>query len=182
LDTGSKLNEAIAALTELSTMNHTSNKSSVTVPQKVPGQRTTTKEPVQKRNMTPKMIVDPRLAHHRGTRGLSSTVSLDSFNSTNNDKKGTISSKNKNNNPNINDNNSIDTQQKENSPQNAPIRSPITEPNSNDINVNIIDTKTEDAPILRWTLRTRTKPIKQAHKINTTVYRIFCDDGLYMWL
>jgi hypothetical protein len=43
LDTGNKLNEAIAALTELSAMNHTSNKSSVTVSQQVSGQRTTTK-------------------------------------------------------------------------------------------------------------------------------------------
>jgi hypothetical protein len=105
------------------------------------------------------------------------TVSLDSFNSTINDKKGTISSKNKNNNPNINDNNSIDTQQKENSPQNAPIRSPITDTNINNNNNNIIDTKTEDAPILRRTLRTRATKKKQAHKMNTTVYRIFCDDG-----
>jgi hypothetical protein len=182
LDTRNKLDEAIAALTEMSEMNHTGNKGSVTVSpkvserRKVPEQRTPTKEPSKKRKPTPQIPGDPRLDHHRGTRGLSSTVSLDSFNSTNNNKKGTISSKNKNTNPNINDNNSTDTQQKENSPQNAPIRRPLTEPNSNDINVNIIDTKTEDAPI-RQTLRTRTKQIKQAHKMNTTVYRIFCDNG-----
>jgi hypothetical protein len=101
---------------------------------------------------------------------LNSTVSLDSFNSTNNIKKGTISSKNRTN-------NIIDTQREENSPQNAPIRSPITDTNINDNNLNIIDTKTEDTPIPRRTLRTRAKQIKQAHKMNTTVYRIFCDTG-----
>jgi hypothetical protein len=157
----------------MSEMNHTSNKGSVTVCPKVSGQRTTTKEPVRKRNMTPQVAcspktnitpVDPRLARHRGTCGLSSTVSLESFNSTNNstnnNKKGTISSKNitKNitgspiTNQNINDINEtiIDTQREENSPQNAPIRQ---------------------------TLRTRATKKKQAHKVNTTVYRIFCDDG-----
>jgi hypothetical protein len=121
-------------------------------------------------NITP---VDPRLAHHRGTRGLSSTVSLDSFNSTNNIKKGTISSKNRTS-------NIIDTQREENSPQNAPIRSPITAPNINDNSENIIDTQREEnilhAPIRR-TLRTRATKKNQAHKMNTTVYRIFCDDG-----
>jgi hypothetical protein len=120
------------------------------------------------------MPVNPRLVRHRGTRGLSSTVSLDSFNSTNNIKKGTISSKNRTN-------NIIDTQRNENSPQNAPIRSPITNPNINDINnVNIINTQEENSPQnapIRRKLRTRTTQIKQAHKMNTTVYRIFCDDG-----
>jgi hypothetical protein len=43
LNTGNKLNEAIAALTEMSEMNHTSNKGSVTISPKVSGQRTTTK-------------------------------------------------------------------------------------------------------------------------------------------
>jgi hypothetical protein len=123
------------------------------------------------------MPAEPRLNRNGGTRGLSSTVSLDSFNSTNNIKKGTISSKNKDTNPNINDNNILNTQQKENSPQNAPIRSPITDQIINDNNnENIIDTKTEDAPIGRR-LRTRATQKKQAHKMNTTVYRIFCDDG-----
>jgi hypothetical protein len=136
LDTGNKLNEAIAALTELSEMNHTGNKSSVTISPKVSGHRTT-KEPVQKKNTTPQMPVKPRLDHHRGTRGLSSTVSLDSFNSTNNSKKGTISSKNKTN-------NIIDTQREENSPQNAPIWSPVNNQNINDTNANIIDTQREE--------------------------------------
>jgi hypothetical protein len=168
----------------MSEMNHTSNKGSVTMFER----RTTTKEPVKKRTPTPQvfvsptMPVDPRLAHHRGTRayprgtrGLSSTVSLDSFNSTNNNKKGTISNKNKTN-------NIIDTQRKENSPQNAPIQSPITDQNINDNNdINIINTQREEnspqnAP-LRRTLRTRAKQKNQAHKMNTTVYRIFCDDG-----
>jgi hypothetical protein len=161
LNTGNKLNEAIAALTEMSEMNHTSNNGSVTMS----GQRTTTKEPVQKRTTTPQvfvspqMPVEPRLDHHRGTRGLSSTVSLDSFNSTNNNKKGTISSKNITNNI---------------------TESPITNPNINDNNENINDTQREKnsphAPIRR-TLRTRATEKKQAHKMNTTVYRIFCDNG-----
>jgi hypothetical protein len=126
LNTGSKLNEAIAALTELSAMNRpTSTKTKTSVI--LPGQRTTTKEPVKKRTTTPQvfvspktnitplqMPVNPRLAHHRGTHGLSSTVSLDSSNSTNNIKKGTISSKNRTN-------NIIDTQREENRPQKAPI-------------------------------------------------------------
>jgi hypothetical protein len=187
LDTENKLNEAIAALTEMSEMpkiNQTSDKSSVTVSPKVTGQRTTT-NPVRKRNMTPQMPVIPRLANitplnprlnrHGGTRGISSTVSLDSFNSTNNIKKGTISSRNRTN-------NIIDTQREENSPQNAPIRSPITDQNINDNNnVNISNTQREEnspqnAPIRRK-LRTRAKQIKQAHKMYTTVYRIFCDDG-----
>jgi hypothetical protein len=83
LNTGNKLNEAIAALTEMSEMNHSSNKGSVTVSPKVSEQRTatsrqrtTTKEPVQKRTTTPQdfvspqMPADPQLARHRGTRGL----------------------------------------------------------------------------------------------------------------
>jgi hypothetical protein len=109
LNTGNKFNEAIAALQEMSEMNHTSNKGSVTMS----GRRTTTREPAKKRTTTPQvfvspkkrtttpqvfvspqMPVDPWLDRHRGTCGLSSTVSLDSFNSTNNNKKGTISSKN----------------------------------------------------------------------------------------
>jgi hypothetical protein len=101
-------------------------------------------------------------------------VSLDSFNSTNNDKKGTISSKNRTN-------NIIDTQRKENSPQNAPIRSPITNPNINGNSKNIINTQREEnSPqnaLIRRKLRTRTTQKKQAHKMNTTVYRIFCDNG-----
>jgi hypothetical protein len=160
--------------------NHTSNNGSVTVCPKVPEQRSTTKEPIKKRKPTPQMPGDPQLDHHRGTHGLSCTVSLESFNSTNNNKKGTISSKNRTNNITgspITNANIIDTQREENSPQNAPIRSPITDPNINDNNdVNIINTKTEDAPIGR-TLRTRATKKKQAHKMNTTVYRIFCDDG-----
>jgi hypothetical protein len=123
--------------------------------------------------VSPTMPGDPRLDYHRGTRGLSSTVSLESFNSTNNIKKGTISSKNRTN-------NIIDTQREENSPQNAPIRNPITNQNINDTNDNIIDTQREEnsphVPIGR-TLRTRATTKKQAHKMNTTVYRIFCDDG-----
>jgi hypothetical protein len=58
LNTGNKLNEAIAALTELSAMNRptsTGTKTSVTMS----GQRTTTKEHVQKRTTTPQMPVDP---------------------------------------------------------------------------------------------------------------------------
>jgi hypothetical protein len=82
----------------------TSTESSVTIPT-VSGQRTT-KEPIQKRNTTPQvagnpqtninpridpqMHVDPRVVHHRGTRGLSSTVSLESFNSPNNINNNTI--------------------------------------------------------------------------------------------
>jgi hypothetical protein len=122
LNTGNKLNEAIAALTEMSSMNRTiistsaSKQGSVTVSPRVSGQRTT-KEPTQKRTTTlqvvgsprtsinpqidPQMPVDPRLVHHRGTRSLSSIVSLDSFNSTNNIKNNTIT------NPNINDTNDI---------------------------------------------------------------------------
>jgi hypothetical protein len=87
MNTGNKLDEAIAALTEMSSMNRTttststSKQGSVTVS----GQRTT-KEPVQKRTTTPQVVgspqtniipridlqmpVDPRLKHHRGTRGL----------------------------------------------------------------------------------------------------------------
>jgi hypothetical protein len=187
LDTGNKLNEAIAALTEMSEMNHTSNKGSVTVSPKVSGQRTTTKEPIRKGNMTLQIPGIPRLNCHRGTRGLSSTVSLNSFNSTNNNKEGTISSKNRTNNitgspitnRNINEN-IIYTQREENSPQNAPIRSPITDPIINDNSVNVIDTQREEnsqhAPIRR-TLRTRATKKKQAHKMNTTVYRIFYDNG-----
>jgi hypothetical protein len=114
------------------------------------------------------MPVDPRLAHHIGTRGLSSTVSLDSFNSTtNNIKNNTIS--------------------KKNSTRNI-TGIPITNPNINDINDNIINTHREEnspqhrlittsnAPI-QLQLRTRTTVKKQRHKLNTTVYRIFCDDG-----
>jgi hypothetical protein len=138
--------------------------------------------------VTPKIPGIPRLNRHGGTRGISSTISLDSFNSTNNIKKGTISSKNRTNNitgspitnPNINEN-IIETQREENSPQNAPIRSPITDPIINDNSVNIIDTQREEnspqkAPIRRK-LRTRTTEKKQRHKMNTTVYRIFCGDG-----
>jgi hypothetical protein len=67
LNTGNKLNEAIAALTEMSEMNRpTGTKGSVTQS----GQRTTSKEPIQKRTTSPQMNGDPRLARHRGTRGL----------------------------------------------------------------------------------------------------------------
>jgi hypothetical protein len=188
LNTGNKLDEAIVALTEMSEMDRTTTSTRTKTSVIMPGQRTTIKEPITKRNTTPqvagspKMTVDPRLAHHRGslahhrgTRGLSSTVSLDSFNSANNIKKGTISSKNRTN-------NIIETQREENSPQNAPIRSPISDQNISDNNdVNISDTQREEnspqtAPIRR-TLRTRAKQFKQAHKMNTPVCRIFCDDG-----
>jgi hypothetical protein len=145
----------------------------------MPGQRITTKEPVKKRTTTPqvfvspKMTADPRLDHHSGTSGLSSTVSLESFNSTNNNKKGTISIKNR-------PKNIINTESKENSPQNALIPSPITNPSINDNSENIIDTQQQEnsphAPIGRK-LRTRAKQFKQAHKMNTAIYRIFCDDG-----
>jgi hypothetical protein len=170
----------------MSEMNHTSNKSSVAVSPKVPGQRTTTKEPIKKRKPSPQiagkprsnaqMPAEPRLNRHGGTLGLSGTVSLDSFNSTNNIKKVTISSKNRTK-------NITDTQRKENSPQNAPIQSPINNQNINDNNTIIItDTQREknsphNAPIRQRTLRTRATQKKQAHKMNTTVYRIFCDDG-----
>jgi hypothetical protein len=167
LNTGSKLNEAITALTELSAMNRptgTKTKTSVILP----GQRTTTKEPVKKRTTTPQVFVspttnitplqmpiNPQLAHHRGTRGLS----LNSFNSTNNIKKGTISSKNRTK-------NIIDTQRKENSPQNAPIRSPINNQNINDTNTNIINTQRQEnsphAPIRRK-LQTRATQKKQGY-------------------
>jgi hypothetical protein len=180
LNTGNKLNEAIAALTEMSEMNHTSNKGSVTVSPKVSEQRTTTKEPIQKRTTTPQVAgrpqtnviprinpqmpgiprlvrhrgtqlpVDPQLARHRGTRGLSSTVSLDSFNSSKNIKNNTISNNNNN----------------KNSTKNI-TGSPITKPNINDTNNNIINTQREEnsphAPIRR-TLRTRATKKKQAHK------------------
>jgi hypothetical protein len=137
----------------------------VTVCPKVSKQRTK-EEPIPKRKPAPQIPgiprlanitpVDPRLARHRGMCGLSSTVSLGSLNSTNNIKKGTISSKNRTN-------NIIDTQREENSPQNAPIQSPITDPNINDNSENIIDTQREEnspqnAPIRRM-LRTRTKQI-----------------------
>jgi hypothetical protein len=59
-------------------------------------------------------------------------------------------------------------------------RSPITKPNINDTNNNIIDIQREEnsphTPIRR-TLRTRATTKKQTHKLNTTVYRIFCDNG-----
>jgi hypothetical protein len=113
------------------------------------------------------MPVNPRLAHHRGTRGLSSTVSLDSVNSTNNIKNNTINNNN-------NDNNST---------KNI-TGSPLTQRNINDTNdktdggsitystdKNIIDTPT------RRTLSTRATDRKQHHKLNTTVYRIFYDNG-----
>jgi hypothetical protein len=172
LNTGNKLNEAIAALTEMSSMNRPTTSTRTKTSVIMPGQRTTTKEPAQKRTTTPqvicspKMTADQRLARHRGKRGLSSTVSLESFNSTNNIKNGNISSKNRTE-------NIINTQREENSPQNAPIRSPITNPNINDNSENIIDTQREKnsphAPILRRTLRTRARTKKQAHKLNTTV-------------
>jgi hypothetical protein len=144
LDTGNKLNEAIASLTEILARNRTTTtstgaNSSVTVSPRVSGQRTTEKGS-RKRTTTPQM---PRLAHHSGTRGLSSTVSLDSFNSTNNIKNNTIS--NNNSTENI-------------------TGSPITIPD-------IIDTPT------RLRLQKRPTEKKQCHKLNTTVYRIFCDNG-----
>jgi hypothetical protein len=91
------------------------------------------------------MPVNPQLAHHRGTRGLSSSVSLESFNSTNNIQNNTI---NNNNSTNNIDGGSI----------------------TNLKDKNIIDTPTRG-------LRTRATTKKQTHKLNTTVYRIFCDDG-----
>jgi hypothetical protein len=115
--------------------------------------------PRLERHRGTQLPVDPQLARHRGMRGLSSTVSLDSFNSTNNIKNNTISSNN--------------------STKNF-TGSPITKPNINDTNNNIIDTQREEnsphAPIRR-TLRTRATTKRQTHKLNTTVYRIFCDNG-----
>jgi hypothetical protein len=165
---------AIAALTELSTMNQptsTGTKTSVTVSPRMSGQRT--KEPTQKRTTTPQVVsspqtninsridpqipVNPRLAHHRGTRGLSSTVSLESFNSTNNIKNNTINNNN-------NTNNNI---------TGSPITNPsinggsITNSKDDDTTINIVD-----QPLQR-TLRTRATEKKQRHKLNTTVYRIF---------
>jgi hypothetical protein len=116
------------------------------------------------------MPVDPRLDHHRGTRGLSSTVPLESFNSTNNNKNNTINNNNNDNNstknitgnplikPNIDDTTgNID-------------RGSITNSKDSDTNENITITPTRR-------LRTRATKKKQRHKLNTTVYRIFCDDG-----
>jgi hypothetical protein len=61
LNTGNKLNEAIAALTEMSAMNRatTTTNSSVTVSPKVPGLRTS-KEPIQKRTTTPQVAGSPQ--------------------------------------------------------------------------------------------------------------------------
>jgi hypothetical protein len=62
LNTGNKLNEAIAALTELSAMNRptsTGTKTSVTVSPRVSGQRT--KGPTQNRNTTPQVVGIPEL-------------------------------------------------------------------------------------------------------------------------
>jgi hypothetical protein len=167
LDTGNKLNEAIAALTEMSAMNQTttSTKGSVTPSPRMSGQRTTTKEPIRKRNTSPQvagspqMPVNPRLAHHRGTRVLSSTVSLESFNSTKYIKNNTI---NNNNNDNKSTKNITG--------------SPLTNPNIND---KIIDTQRKENSPQRRQLRTRTTKKKQDHKLNTAVYRIFCDDGAH---
>jgi hypothetical protein len=168
LNTGNKLNEAIAALTELSAMNRpTSTITRVTMS----GQRIVTKKPAQKRTTTPQVVVspqipvNPRLDHHRGTRGLSSTVSLESFNSTNNIKNNTI-------NNNTNDNNST---------KNI-TGNPLTKPNINDTTDNIDGgsiTNSTNKNIVTPTrrLRTRATTKKQTHKLNTTVYRIFCDDG-----
>jgi hypothetical protein len=99
---------------------------------------------------------NPRLVRHRGTGGLSSTVSLDSFNSTNNIKNNTINNNNNDNNStkNINDTNDNND------------GGSIT----NSTDKNIIGTPTRR-------LRTQATTNKQTHKLNTTVYRIFCDDG-----
>jgi hypothetical protein len=100
----------------------------------------------------------PRLTRHGGTRGLSSTVSLNSFNSTNNIKNDSISNNNNNN----------------NSTKNI-TGSPITKPNINDTNDNIIDTQREEnsphAPIRR-TLRTRATNKKQETSSQTEHYSI----------
>jgi hypothetical protein len=82
---------------------------------------------------------------------LSSTVSLDSFNSTKNIKNNTISN---------NNSTKIIT------------GSPITNPNINDTNDNIIDTQREENSPQRR-LRTRSKEKKQKHRLTTTVYKIF---------
>jgi hypothetical protein len=140
------------------TTTSTSNKSSVTVSPTASGQRTT-KEPIQRRNTTPQVAgspqkninlridpqlpVNPRLAHHRGARVLTSTVSLDSFNSPNNINNNTITN---NSSPNNIDGGTIT--------------------NLEDKNI---------TPTRR--LRTRATEKKQTHKLNTTVYKIFCDDG-----
>jgi hypothetical protein len=115
LNTGNKLNGAMTALTEILSINRTTTSTStgkqgsVTVSPRVPGQRTREQVP-QKRITTPQtninpridpqMPVDPRLARHRGTRGLSSIISLDSSNSTNNIKNNTICNNNSTNNIN----------------------------------------------------------------------------------
>jgi hypothetical protein len=158
----------------MSSMNRstsTNKQGNVTVSPKVSGQRTTTREPVQKRNTTPQvagspqtninpridpqMPIDPRLVRHRGTGGLSSTVSLDSFNSTNNIKSNTTTNNNSTNNIN---------------------ESPITNPNisdTHDTNDNIIDTQREENSPQRRQLRTRANGKKQKHRLLTTIYKIF---------
>jgi hypothetical protein len=94
---------------------------------------------------------------------LSSTVSLESFNSTNNIKNHTIN--NSNSTKNITGN-------------------PLTKPNINDTTDNIDGgsiTNSTNKHIIgtptRRPLRTRATTKKQTHKLNTTMYRIFCDDG-----
>jgi hypothetical protein len=53
-----------------------------------------------------------------------------------------------------------------------------TNPNINDTNDKIIDTQREEnSPQNARRLRTRATTKKQAHKLNTTVYKIFCNDG-----
>jgi hypothetical protein len=158
LNTGNKLNEAITALTEILAMKRTttstSAKRSVTVSPKT--QRTRGQVPritTPQTNIHPQMPVNPRLARHRGTRGLSSTVSLDSFNSPNNVKNITIS---KNNNDNNNNKNITGI--------------PITKPNISD---NISNTQREENSQQCQQLRTRNKETKQKHKLTTTVYKIF---------
>jgi hypothetical protein len=116
VNTGSKLNEAITALTEILSINrtpaNTSKPGGLTVSPRVSRQRT--KEPIRKKTTTPQVVgspqttinpqIDPqmpdnpRLVHHRGTRGLSSTLSLDSTNSPNDISNNTISNKNSTNN------------------------------------------------------------------------------------
>jgi hypothetical protein len=51
--------------------------------------------------------------------------------------------------------------------------SPITNPNINDTNDNIIDTQREENSPQHRQLRTRAKEMKQKHKLTMTVYKIF---------
>jgi hypothetical protein len=103
MNTSSKLNEAITALTEiLFTNRSTSTSGSGTVPPRV--SRHGTREQVRKDQTAipqvagnPQIHVNPQVdpqipgvARHRDTYGLSGTGTLNSFNSTKNIKKSTL--------------------------------------------------------------------------------------------